>query len=107
MPGLNRTGPVGAGPRTGRGRGLCRTYAGRGNTGVSEAPRGVGRGGTPWGCGKGRCFGGGGTVQGEPGFSGQVDLAETEDTEMLRAKLKTAEQDIADLKARLEELASK
>ncbi|KPJ53556.1 hypothetical protein AMJ39_04070 [candidate division TA06 bacterium DG_24] len=56
MPGLDRTGPMGAGPMTGRGLGLC--TGGRGYYG--RTPRfGVGRGGFPWGGGRGRAWGGG------------------------------------------------
>jgi len=60
MPGLDGTGPLGLGPRTGRGLGLCPPWLG-------PAPRyygyrgfyGVGRGGYPWGGGRGRTWGGG------------------------------------------------
>ncbi|GET23075.1 DUF5320 domain-containing protein [Prolixibacter denitrificans] len=50
MPGLNGTGPLGKGPRTGRAIGKCEP----GKDEVSEAPfgRGLGRGG--WGRGLGR-----------------------------------------------------
>lgn len=54
MPGFDRTGPRGQGPRTGGGRGYCGPDPNPG------APlRGVGRGGVPWGGGRGRCWGGG------------------------------------------------
>ncbi|MDI6718096.1 MAG: DUF5320 domain-containing protein [Methanomicrobiales archaeon] len=62
MPGFDRTGPLGRGPRTGRGMGYCRP----GLVDVETAyPRGayvrplygLGRGGLPRGCGRG--FGGG------------------------------------------------
>ena len=59
MPGGDRTGPVGYGPRTGGGRGYCATGAGP----VSESESGVvygrGRGGIPRGGGRGFGFGGG------------------------------------------------
>jgi len=62
MPGFDGTGPVGFGPRTGGGRGYCppggqykRPYG----YGIRYALRGAGRGGIPWGCGRGRVFGGG------------------------------------------------
>jgi hypothetical protein len=57
MPGFDRTGPMGMGPRTGGGFGLCgpgparATYGGYG--------RGAGRGLPPWGGGRGRAWGGG------------------------------------------------
>ncbi len=60
MPGFDGTGPNGLGPRTGGGFGFC-------GQGADPAPRGyapgvvygVGRGGIPWGGGRGRAFGGG------------------------------------------------
>jgi len=60
MPGLDRTGPLGEGPRTGGGFGLC--GPGRGawaGGGRWYAPRGAGRGLPPWGGGRGRVWGGG------------------------------------------------
>jgi hypothetical protein len=75
MPGFDGTGPMGLGPMTGGGRGFCailyRSY-GPYAYGI-RAPYyppsgiypfygpvfGVGRGGLPWGGGRGRCFGGG------------------------------------------------
>lgn len=54
MPGMNGMGPMGRGPRTGRGLGPCGTGAAVMGQGVL---RGLGRGGLPWGCGRG--FGGG------------------------------------------------
>ena len=85
MPGFDGTGPMGMGPMTGGGRGFCamphRSYGPYGYGG-SQAPYypandqptggysfygrpfygpvfGVGRGGLPWGGGRGRVFGGG------------------------------------------------
>jgi len=58
MPRFDGTGPMRQGPMTGLGRGRCSTL----NTdqdSTCQAPRqGVGQGGTPWGCGRGRCIGG-------------------------------------------------
>ena len=58
MPGFDRTGPRGEGPMTGGGRGFCNP---------NRLPRGsfyrgfygAGRGGIPWGGGRGRVWGGG------------------------------------------------
>lgn len=58
MPGFDRTGPLGGGPRTGGGFGLCGPGAGTGSG--RGYGLGVGRGGRPRGGGRGRCFGGGG-----------------------------------------------
>ena len=80
MPGFDGTGPGGRGPMTGGGRGFCvMPYRSRGPYGYDMgAPSGVtsgiypfygrpfygsvlgaGRGGLPWGGGRGRVFGGG------------------------------------------------
>ncbi|HZD43905.1 MAG TPA: DUF5320 domain-containing protein [Methanomicrobiales archaeon] len=66
MPGFDRTGPRGMGPRTGRGRGFCYpapttekdSSAQESTEQSTEQPLyGLGRGGLPRGCGRG--FGGG------------------------------------------------
>jgi len=58
MPGFDGTGPRGMGPRTGGGFGFCPPVAG-----PAYVPggffRGAGRGGVPWGGGRGRAWGGG------------------------------------------------
>ena len=54
MPGFDGTGPLGLGPRTGGGFGFCPPVAGR-----RFPVMGAGRGGFPWGGGRGRTFGGG------------------------------------------------
>jgi len=80
MPGFDGTGPMGQGPMTGGGRGFCAMpYTGYGpyrhgfqapyypSTGMHPfysrpfcgSVFGAGRGGLPWGGGRGRCFGGG------------------------------------------------
>jgi hypothetical protein len=79
MPGFDGTGPMGRGARTGWGRGRCRAvYPLQSAEGkqreepgqptedsqreISRTPigpqYGVGRGGIPWGCGRGSCSGG-------------------------------------------------
>jgi len=57
MPGFDRTGPLGAGPRTGRGLGFC--AGGPYPPAYGGARYGAGRGGIPWGGGRGRAWGGG------------------------------------------------
>ena len=61
MPGYDRTGPVGAGPRTGRGVGRCRR-ASEETRSVEDRYQGgdAGWDGRPWAGGRGRGFGGGG-----------------------------------------------
>jgi hypothetical protein len=48
MPFRDRTGPLGQGPMTGRGRGFCGGFAAPGNM---NPGRGMGRGGRGWGMG--------------------------------------------------------
>ena len=102
MPGFDRTGPQGAGPRTGRGQGLCGAYTGR----EAQVSRGVGRGGAPWGGGRGRCFGGRGMGRSWSELAGTDTLSVPEETEMLKAQLAAAEEQTAAIKTRLEELAA-
>lgn len=60
MPGFDRTGPRGEGPRTGGGFGLCNPRSARPDIGNQGYPmRGAGRGFAPWGGGRGHVFGGG------------------------------------------------
>ncbi len=65
MPNLDKTGPRGQGPLTGRGRGRCRSSriekseTGNENVENNEIVYGLGRGGRPYGGGAGNCFGGG------------------------------------------------
>lgn len=56
MPGFDKTGPMGHGPRTGGGLGLCGPY---GYSAAGPVVYGVGRGGISYGGGRGRRFGGG------------------------------------------------
>ena len=58
MPGFDGTGPRGLGPRTGGGFGFCPPGAGPAYGPVGFL-RGAGRGGIPWGGGRGRAWGGG------------------------------------------------
>jgi len=107
MPGFDRTGPLGAGPRTGWGRGLCgpttgargSLWHGRGFFG------GIGRGGLPWGGGRGRCFGGrGGWFPFGWGAPSGWAPAVPDEPEALRAEIAAAKEEIAALEARLAEL---
>ena len=61
MPGFDKTGPTGQGARTGGGFGLCTGAVAADDlvAGNYGELRGAGRGGRPWGGGRGRCFGGG------------------------------------------------
>lgn len=63
MPWGDGTGPLGMGPMTGRAAGYCAGYGVPGYLnpwgGRWFGPFGVGRGGIPWGGGRGRAWGGG------------------------------------------------
>jgi len=107
MPGFDRRGPFGDGPRTGRGLGGCRRSAGRGTAASGEILRGVGRGGSPWGGGRGRCFGGRGMGWQSFPVTGPLSTPPTEEADTLKARLASAESEVAAIKARLEELEKK
>ncbi len=100
MPGFDRTGPMGAGPMTGRGMGYCNAYPG------ARSGFGMGRG-----PGRGRFF------RGRPGFApvqparyapvqyGQMPEYRKEDEIAdLRAEKELAERDLDMIKNRLKEL---
>jgi hypothetical protein len=103
MPRYDRTGPTGAGPGTGWGRGNCRQrpgmnrFAGPGDSG------GMSGGGRPGGSFGGRGFGLRGWWR---GFWGQ-SASPTEDVESLKTALSTAKEEIAVMEARLAELEKK
>lgn len=106
MPGLDRTGPLGRGPMTGRGLGLC-----GGTTRWRGVVFGAGRGGIPWGCGQGRVWGGGrgrGGFQApfSPGYMLRSSSALDEKTYLENA-MKDLEEELNAIKKRLEELEGK
>jgi Family of unknown function (DUF5320) len=105
MPRYDRTGPMGAGPATGRGLGRCGAYAAGGLRSLGGVFRGVGQGGFPWGGGRGRCFGGQGMGLGRRFFAGAASQSPSAEAEALKVQLAAAEDEIAAMKARLEELA--
>lgn len=104
MPGFDRTGPMGAGPRTGWGRGLCGTATGAGGFSRRGLFGGLGRGGLPWGGGRGRCFGG--AFRG-PLFGAGVPTSAADEADAIRAELRAARETIAAMEARLAELEKK
>lgn len=105
MPGFDRRGPAGQGPGTGWGRGLCLSPAGGRRFSLTGAFRGVGRGGAPWGGGRGRCFGGRGW--GLSPYWGLAQVSPSDEAEVLRADLSAAKEEIAAMEARLSELEKK
>jgi hypothetical protein len=87
MPGYDRTGPLGSGPRTGGGFGNC------GGAGSGGQGRRGGRGAS------GRCRRGGVF---EPGLSGARESAQGETLlDRMRAELDQVKQQLADVLARL------
>jgi len=103
MPGFDRSGPGGRGPATGWGRGGCSPVSAGRRLRPFGAMRGIGRGGVPWGGGRGRCFGG----RGWWGPSAWQVAPVTDEAELLRNELAAARDEIAAMEARLSELDKK
>ncbi len=59
MPRGDGTGPMGQGSKTGRAMGYCSGYGAPGYVNPGRGWFGAGRGGMPWGEGRGRTWGGG------------------------------------------------
>jgi hypothetical protein len=109
MPGFNRTGPMGAGPVTGRGRGMCDSvYAG--NIPQSAENYGYGRG-----LRLGRGFRGGynpdmgygfGRRRGwnQPGYSGEYPENTTGELTTLKAQADSVKRTLETISRRIEEL---
>lgn len=99
MPGFDGNGPVGLGARTGRAMGRC--------AGSSPAPGGF------WGCGLrrgfrgiGRGFSGRGLFRSmEPALDATRDQA-FDETSMLKDRLERLEEEIAQVKSRLQSMKS-
>ncbi|MFH1314316.1 MAG: DUF5320 domain-containing protein [Candidatus Eisenbacteria bacterium] len=117
MPGFDRTGPRGLGSRTGGGFGLCGPGAGRSQGGyVPGVVYGVGRGGIPWGCGRGRAFGGGrgrwrrvGVAYAVAPYGGGVPYsaaAPVGEKAFLESEITNLEQQLAAVKSRLAEMGA-
>ena len=123
MPGLNRTGPLGAGPRTGRGLGLCNPRSGGyervlawgfGRGRRFSRGRGFGRGFGP-GMGGGRGYGRGFgwwrlSAPGGAGYApayGTAPLESSEEVEMLRNEASSMNNALDQINRRIEELERK
>ena len=115
MPGFDRTGPLGQGPRTGRGLGYC--AGGRFADAQFGLGYGAGRGGVPRGGGRGRAWGGGHGRFGPGGFLRAYDLYWSHpakeifndmivtERERLEAAMSDLQAEIDSIKKRLEEIA--
>lgn len=103
MPGFDQTGPMGAGPRTGWGRGICGTPVGARRFSWGSWFRGAGRGWSPWGGGRGLrlrgrwCF----------PFAWTASATPTEEVEILKAEIAAAKEAVAAMEERLQELEKK
>ena len=113
MPGFNGTGPQGMGPRTGGGRGFC-TPGTANNYNTGTTPRGIGRGGAPWGGGRGRSGGGG---YGRGGYgpaanytAGAYDTDPVQNTQQdlvfLKNQANSMEQELEHIRKRIEDLST-
>jgi hypothetical protein len=120
MPGFNRTGPMGAGPMTGGGRGLCNpatAASARAFTGVSGYGGGLGlrrgfRGGGGFGrgAGMGRGYGRGyGMGYGwyPPTMGPAFPYSGADEMEMLRAEANYLKESLEAIKTRMDELEKK
>ena len=101
MPGFDRTGPSGAGPGSGRGRGPCGQTTRTRRFPWSGLFRGMGRGGAAAGGGRNRRYGGGGWRLPFLGFGSAVAI---EEAEALKTEIAAAKEEIAVMEARLREL---
>jgi len=115
MPGFDGTGPWGLGPRTGGGRGFCPPGSGPAGGYYRPGFYGVGRGGLPWGGGRGRTWGGGrgwwwrsrfAVPAGGwyPPFHGAWNPSPQEEAEVLREDIRFLEERLAQMQQRLSEL---
>ena len=110
MPGFDGTGPMGMGPRTGGGRGFCPpgtgTYYRPYGYGGWYAGRGAGRGGIPWGGGRGRGWYGPAAywppaAQPYAPFAG---VSPDQEVEFLKNQAAAMEQEIDQIRGRIDEL---
>ncbi len=94
MPGRDGTGPIGKGPMTGGGFGNC-------GIGLRENDvRGIGRGGFPFGGGRGRCFGGGSRMGRRGAFSSQ-ETHSLDEKHILEKRAASLENELAAVRERL------
>lgn len=114
MPGGDRTGPRGEGPLTGRGAGYGGGYGMPGYMnpipGRGAGFYGVGRGGLPWGGGRGRAWGGGrghgwGYSQYPPGaYPPSPEFTKDQEIQELRAQADYFKGALDQINSRLDEL---
>jgi len=108
MPGFDGTGPLGQGPRTGGGFGVCPPGAGVAPVAVPPGVGyGVGRGGRPRGGGRGRAFGGGrGSWGRSQWLAPWQPPAPQQETNMLQRQAEAIEGQLDAIRKRLDELSA-
>jgi hypothetical protein len=108
MPGLDRSGPMGAGPMTGGRRGICGRAGGATNLPVYGGGYGYGRGmGFRRGYGRGRGYGFGpayGGVAYPQAYGTRYPVSKTDEMEMLRADAEAMRQSLDAIQRRLADL---
>ncbi|GAK56843.1 hypothetical protein U27_03807 [Candidatus Vecturithrix granuli] len=114
MPGFDGTGPMGRGPRTGGGRGYCAPGAGQYAYGAPVV-YGVGRGGIPWGGGRGFAHGSGrgrrvwrqwGAYPPPPEYY-SAPIPTEDELAMLQDQAQWMEEQLTQINSRIEELKQK
>ena len=106
MPGGDRTGPMGAGPMTGRAGGFCAGFNAPGfaNFGFGGRGRGLGRGMGGRGRGFGRGFGWGAGAAFAPYYSPAGTMDPKQESEYLKNEVQMMEQEIKDINNRIKEI---
>jgi len=108
MPGLDRSGPMGAGPLTGGRRGICGRAGSAANLPAYGSGYGYGRGmGCRRGYGRGRGYGFGPAPGGSPypqAYSAGYPVSKTDEMEMLRADAEAMQKSLDAVRRRLAEM---
>ena len=105
MPGGDGTGPMGAGPRTGRNAGICAGFAGPGS--ANFAGVGIGRGRRGGMCGGGRGNRNRFYATGVPGWATAQPLSPEQEAEYLDRQIEAMEKDLEAVRGRRGELSEK
>lgn len=108
MPGLDRSGPMGAGPLTGGRRGICGRAGAAANRPAYGSGYGYGRGmGCRRGYGRGRGYGFGPAPGGSPypqAYGAGYPVSKSDEMEMLRADAEAMQKSLDAVRRRLAEM---
>jgi len=115
MPGFDRTGPMGTGPKTGGARGLCNPANAEYNPRIAEgfsSGRGLGlrrrfRGGFGTDRGRGRCFGRGSGGWSRPAVGQAYPASASDEIDMLKADANYMQKLLDAINKRIEESGKK